>query len=311
MQCFEHQLTFRLDPCPDPFALSPDGKVLVTGGLDSHTVHVWDIQTGQLVNSWIAAPPLPHYGAKDGIRSLAISGDGLTLVTGGRLLKAWELATGKQIRVFKSAEYTIDINISANSQILVTGSIGSTIIWDLKQGKKIRRRIGDIIIGWVASPDGKTVVGEDYFDNAIRVWDVATGSVLCKLDNKYGIRVLKVVFSSDGKLLASSGSDGIKIWNSETGEQIQRVEKYRNVRFHQHLDGVISVIFSPDNKYLLSSGTDGLIQVWDTNTGKNAGTIPGEYRINRIAASNDGRTLIGFDRNTQGESLVEVWKAKN
>lgn len=316
MQLFEHQLTFNINPCAFSLALSPDGKVLVTGGLHQHTIHIWDIQTGELINSWLAAPPLARYGIKDPIPSLAITSDGSMLVTGGGFLKVWELETGKQIRVFKgSTSYTGYINISNDNTILVTENGGrkiggQIIIWDFKRGKKIRSRLQTVAIKWVISPDRKTVVGEDRCgDGVIKIWDLMTGAELRTLDNRHAIRVRELFFSPDGKILASSGFDGMKIWDYETGKQIQRVDKFKNVQFHQHLDNLHNIIFSPDGKNVLSSGSDGLIQIWDVSTGKNVGTIQGKNRVSRIAMSSDARTLMGFDRNAQEESFVEVWKA--
>lgn len=309
---FEYDQSFGLGELPASIDLSPNGKCLVTGGYEDRIIKIWDIQTGKIVRYWLAEPPNP-YRIYNAISALAISPDGNTLVTGGNSLKAWEFETGKQLRILKGSSSWIPyITIGADGQIMVTeggvGSEGAMIVWDLKQGKKIRRRIGTISVKWVVSPDGKTVVGEDHFDESLKVWDIKTGKELQTLDNRYAIRVQKIAFSVDGKLLASGGFDGIKIWEFESSEQIQRVEKYKNVRYHKHLDYVYNIIFSPDGKSLLSSGRDGLIQIWDIGTGKNVGTIQGENPIGRIAMSSDFRTLVGFGGHSQNELTVEVWR---
>lgn len=307
-----HQLTLSLEQPSASIALSPNGKVLVTGGREDGTIKIWNTQTGQIVNSWLAGPLSPYPG-KNQILSLAISGDGATLVTGGRFLKQWELETGKQVRIFKgSTSWTSYTIISADSSILVTENWGGIeakmIVWDLKRGKKIRTKIGTISVLWVISLDSSMVVGEDNFDKSIKVWNLKTGEMIRALDTSGAIRVHKLAFSPDGKLLAGGGSDGIRIWNFNTGQQIQTIDKFKNIRFHEHLDTVFSLIFSYDGKTLLTSGRDGLIQFWDITTGKNVGTLEGQYRVGFIAMSNDNHTLVGFGGNNQNEQFIEIWR---
>jgi WD40 repeat protein len=303
----EHQLTFRLDKPFASIALSSDGKFLVTGGRDDQTAKIWDLQTGQILRSWLVTSLSPYSGANI-IDAVALSPDGKTLVTGGTVLKSWEFETGRQVRAFKgSTSYTGYITISADSSILVTENAGHTDgtinIWDLKRGRKIRRQIGSAFVKWVISPDNKAVVGSDRSDEAVlKVWDVMTGDELRTLDNRYAIRVKHLTFNSDGKLLAGGGIDGIKIWDFETGEQNQRVEKFRNISFHNHLDCIRSLAFSPDSRSILSSGEDGLIRVWSVDTGEHIGSIEGH--IFWIALSKDARTLVGLDRHQR----VNVWR---
>lgn len=303
----KHQLTFRLDKPFASIALSPDGNFLVTGGRGDQTVKIWDLQTGQVLRSWLATPLSPYPGANI-IDAVALSSDGEILLTGGSVLKAWEFETGRQIRVFKgSTSYTGYITISEDSSIVITENDGRTDgtinVWDLRRGRKIRRQIGNAFVKWVISPDSKAVVGSDRLNEAVlKVWEGVTGDELRTLDNRYAIRVKQLTFSSDGRLLAGGGIDGIKIWDFETGEQIQRIEKSRNISFHKHLDCIGSLVFSPDNKTILSSGEDGLIQVWDISTGECIKSLGGHGFW--IALSKNVKTLIGLDR----YQTVEVWR---
>jgi WD40 repeat protein len=92
--------------------------------------------------------------------------------------------------------------------------------------------------------------------------------------------VSTVVFSPDGKLLASGDSDGtIKLWDAATSVQLRS--------FKAHYGGVKSVLFSPDSK-TLASGGDHLIRLWDISTGAELRSF-GEG--NPVALSRDGKTL--------------------
>ena len=313
MQNFKHQLTFDVEPrCQQTLALSPNGKLIVTGGRDQNTVHVWDAQTGQLVNSWMAAPPLLHYGVQSPLHSLAITPDGSTLVTGGRFLKSWELETGKQIRVFKGAtSYIPYVVISSDGNTLITENdtrkkgAGQMIVWDLKEAKKIRSCSPISSTYWLISPDCKTLVGREY-EKSIKVWNLITGEEIRKIQVRSAIRSLKITFDRNWKLLAGGrGNDCIIIWDFETGSEIKVIDNSNNPSFQEHLNHIYDLIFSLDGNNLFSTGNDGIIQVWDVNTGKNVGTIPGGDSTNQLYMSNDGQTLIGFSAFTQ---KIDVWK---
>ncbi len=74
-----------------------------------------------------------------------------------------------------------------------------------------------------------------------------------------GIR--EVVFSHDGKLLASAGDDAtVRIWNAATGAELHTLRGHGKHR-------VSGVAFSPDGTRLASAGWDQKVVLWNTSTG--------------------------------------------
>jgi WD40 repeat protein/uncharacterized caspase-like protein len=99
----------------------------------------------------------------------------------------------------------------------------------------------------------------------VTLWDVASGRELGAL-KAHGKGVTQVVFSRDGRLLASSGSDNtIKIWDVASRTELKTLKG--------HTTNIESLDFSPDSKLLASASDDGSTFLWDASTGEHLLTL--------------------------------------
>jgi WD40 repeat protein len=136
----------------------------------------------------------------------------------------------------------------------------------------------------------------------VRLWNVYTGA-LQKTLSGHRHAVYSMVFSPDGRFLASASADGtVRIWDSHTGE-IRRILDVRS-RTEPSLHGWLLDI-SADRRTLYVLGTDERIRLWDLATGRlrvKSSVI--EIRDNAAAFSRDKKTLAG--RGDEGATFWDV-----
>jgi eukaryotic-like serine/threonine-protein kinase len=139
------------------------------------------------------------------------------------------------------------------------------------------------------SPDGKTLAtlrSKDVgpYRARLQFWRVTDGkelNLLEKLDLEG--RVLAMVYSPDGRLLAVRGKQEIAVYDLATGRKTVSLLKDQDNEETQ-------MAFSPDSK-TLATGNRKAIQLWDVKAGKEAQALKGEgWQF--LAFSPDGKTLI-------------------
>lgn len=97
--------------------------------------------------------------------------------------------------------------------------------------------------------------------------------------------VRQAVFSPDDEVLASAGFDGtIRLWDTETGEELRVLEGHRDV--------VWSIAFAPNGERLVSAGWDGTLRFWDVETGETIETVDSfRTALSAVAFSPSGDQL--------------------
>ncbi|WP_242717025.1 WD40 domain-containing protein [Microcoleus vaginatus] len=136
------------------------------------------------------------------------------------------------------------------------------------------------------------ILGADFTNATLRHVNFAEANLANSAFTKIFGSVRSVIFSPDGKLLATGDSDGVvRLWEASTGREILTCKGHTNV--------VESVAFSPDGEILASASYDKIIKLWDVQTGECLKVLQGHTEsVMSVTFNPDGNILASgsFDR---------------
>lgn len=271
----------------------------------------------------------PRLRQPDPTCAMVSSPDGKILALGKSWtgpVRLWNAATGKLIGELQaSVVQPTSLAFSADGKLLASVGQQSVCVWDVAARKALvtieYERQGPYDLTAAFSPDGKVLASAGR-DNVIRLWDLAAGKMVGKLEG-HEAKVFSLAFSPDGAFLVSGGLDGrdnekkpdntVRVWDWRKGKELHRLEGHEGWVFH--------VAVAADGKAIASASRDGTVRVWDPATGKETARLRGHKEdVHYVAFTPDGKALVSgaydgtirvWDRAKQAETCKFVATTPN
>jgi WD40 repeat protein len=197
---------------------------------------------------------------------------------------AWDYAALAEWRRIPAEAPIKSVAISPDGKIIAGGGDGKVYLWN---------EVGELLLTIVTEPqllpEAPKAKPEDDLLGQKRPTPPA---------GQKWIRLM--VFSPDGKVLATAGADStVKLWNMENGQWI------RTIAGHQ--DIVTSLVFTPDSRAIATGSMDKNVRLWNTANGQLLGTLSQHvYPIRAVAFSKDLSTLISVGGQGRGRKNGEL-----
>jgi WD40 repeat protein len=293
-------------------AFTSDGKLLATGGHQG-VICLWDPNTGKEVRHWNAHTSI--------VSSIALAPGNKQLASAGswdHAIRRWDVATGKEIEALSGhTGAVIALQLSPDGKTLFScGRDRRCAAWDLANARLERQanlpaaepgRL-DFWQSVHLSNDGKLAAqaasiaparDDGQWTRMIRLSDAATGKQLHSAVLNAVTHAVRI--SPDGKVLASSGADGIRLWDTANLKELVHLKSAQTAS--------LALAFSPDGKVFVSGGADKIIRLLEVPSGKEIRGWPSPHDTYwGLVVSPDGR-FVAATGSENGSPLgsVRVW----
>jgi WD40 repeat protein len=232
-------------------AISPDRQWMATAG--SGGAFLWDFEAGTVVHRLEA-----HHAR---VVAICFSPNGQVLLTGGydRVIRAWNVATGAEIRSFTGHAGSIsDLTFAPDGQTFVSAGDNTARVWSLNTGDLLRTLTvpGASITRILFAPNTNQLVTADGSPtNNVRVWDLSTGQTL----RSFGHLIQTFGFTSGGHLVTGGSDSAVQVWDIETGQVIRSLEGATQI--------AVGLVASTNSVEVTVGCINGHVITWDASTG--------------------------------------------
>ncbi|EKX43648.1 hypothetical protein GUITHDRAFT_159783 [Guillardia theta CCMP2712] len=268
-----------------------ENNTIVTGGMDSKVI-VSDSATGKVVATMS--------GHTKPVRRVLFHQASDMVFSSSEVVKVWKtaqhLTDGKELCTFNNHKGEINgISLHATGDYLVSASADkSWAFYDLTTAACCQVVPDkDAAGGYSAAqlhPDG-LILGTGTIDSMVKVWDIKTISNVVSFKATSGGAVGSISFSENGYYMATTGADGLKVWDlRKLAKQAMFEGNWKDARFdysgtylvgagssvkvwlakswndvvelNGHGNDVVGAAFGKDASFIASCSSDKTVRMW-------------------------------------------------
>jgi WD40 repeat protein/tRNA A-37 threonylcarbamoyl transferase component Bud32 len=280
-------------------AISPDGKVLFGASRadGKHTPQLWSVPEGKSL-----CQLRPH----EPIYSAAFSPDGTMLAIGEggsvgvvlRDVNTGDKVAGPLLNSAGGSRHVMGLAFSPDGKLLLScGRDYRASLWNVPAGTNFVAPIKHP--GWMTAvafaPDARSFLTAT--GSSIRLYHFATPHAPVEQPLSRTADGHRMSLSQGQKFVALSGTAGVCVYRTDTGEQVGPVHQPRTS---------YPVAISPDGKRVAGGGKDGTSYVWSVGDEAAPRHLTGHSKeIVSIAFSQDGRKVV----TGSADGTARVWDA--
>jgi hypothetical protein len=166
------------------------------------------------------------------------------------------------------------------------GSVSNEAFWGAGQPVALSRDGSQVLVGALGAQSGAAQ------------WDLRTRSEIRRVDG--GRWITNVVYRQGRPELICGGGQVVKVWNAETGAQVQELQIGGDlVEMQEAVQGTQLVCM-----------TRRVLELWDLDSGQRLRTLGGHpnAELSSMAVSPDGQmAALSYMRMPQGEPRIRLW----
>ncbi|KAF2678075.1 WD40 repeat-like protein [Lentithecium fluviatile CBS 122367] len=289
---------------------SLDGR-MVASASDDRRVRLWDVETGKLQH---VLEGFTGYVYSVAISKSGPNGHALLAAFESKAIRVWELYTGRMVTILKDGVDTEDVAERTDK----ADNEG-----DKSEGESDEIVQNFDVAGISITQDGARLAAATR--KQVIVWETDSFKATVWEDEEGSDKFLqRVVFSQEGRLLASSAGSQITVWDAITGKVARRLPKCRprppdealedsqdeldeeeQDKAAGHSGAIDGLAFSPGAKFLASGSDDHTARIWDVETGTTLAVLRyhGSH-VNSVSFSADGIYLATGST----DETIGIWK---
>jgi len=229
--------------------------------------------------------------AKAAVHTVAYVGDGRLVTAADKTVQLWAVDTATPLRPLAGAKEVTALTVSKTGQFIAGCGPDKTVrVWWAADGTLKTSIVLPAVARCIRfSPDAtRLVLAGD--DNAVSVWDLATGRLLERFEG-HTQPVLGIDVAGDNKTLVSASADQTaRVWTLSVARMISTQQ-----------DQVRSLAILPGDQ-LATLGADRMVKIWDSS-GKPLRRLDGsDANLHMLAVRPDGNQMAGA-----GDKTICLW----